>query len=113
MKQIHIKTVLGTTLAIAFTATAAYAAASKISGIMKNVMKGESSTYKLVATGKGTDADANKLAECLRGLAGTRPPKGDAGSWSSKTTALIKAAEDVVAKKPNALTDLQKAGNCK
>lgn len=113
MKLAQLRTVLGTALALALTTTAALAAASKISSVMKTVMKGDTSTYKLVATGKGTDADAKKLAECLKGLAGTKPPRGDAASWSAKTAALIKAADDVIAKKPNALTDLQKAGNCK
>ena len=80
---------------------------------MKTVMKGDTSTYKTVCLGTGTDADAKKLADCLKGLAGTRPPKGDSASWNQKTAALIKAAEDVAAKKPGAATALQKAGNCK
>ena len=113
MKPTIIKTTLTTALAFAVTATVAFAAGSKIGAVMKTVMKGDTSTYKLVATGKGTDADVKKLVDCLKGLAGTRPPRGDAASWQAKTGALIKAAEDVAAKKPGALLALQKAGNCK
>lgn len=98
---------------LALAATTVFAAESKIGTIMKTVMKGDTSTYKTVCLGKGTDADAQKLVNCLKGLAGTRPPKGDMASWNEKTTALIKAAEDVAAKKPGAATALQKAGNCK
>jgi len=99
--------------ALAFAVTVAVAAESKISTVMKTVMKGDNSTYKAVCLGKGSDADAQKLVNCLKGLAGTKPPKGDMASWNAKTTALIKAAEDVAAKKPGAATVLQKAGNCK
>lgn len=91
----------------------ASAADSKISTVMKTVMKGDNSTYKKVCLGTGTDADVQKLVNCLKGLAGTKPPKGDAAGWQAKTSALIKAAEDVAAKKPGAAQVLQKAGNCK
>jgi hypothetical protein len=111
MKSLRSKLVFSAILAVA--ATAVYAVESKIGGVMKTVMKGDTSTYKTVCLGQGTDADARKLADCLKGLAGTKPPKGDSASWNQKTTALIKAAEDVAAKKPGALTALQKAGNCK
>ena len=111
MKTNLIKSAAGAALALAVTA--AFAAESKIGTIMKTVMKGDTSTYKTVCLGKGTDADTQKLVNCLKGLAGTKPPKGDIAAWNAKTAALIKAAEDVAAKKPGAATALQKAGNCK
>jgi hypothetical protein len=111
MKPTLFKSVFAAALALAVTA--AFAAESKIGTVMKTVMKGDNSTYKTVCLGKGTEADAQKLATCLKGLAGTTPPKGDSKSWKEKTTALIQAADDVVAKKPGAATALQKAGNCK
>ena len=111
MKSTLIKTTAGAALALAVTA--AFAAESKIGTIMKTVMKGDTSTYKTVCLGKGTEGDAKKLADCLKGLAGTKPPKGDAAKWNKMTAALIQAADDVAAKKPGAATTLQKAGNCK
>ena len=98
----------------AFAATASLAnAESKIDTVMKEAMKGETSLYKTVSLGKGTDADAAKLLAYVKQLGGEKPGKGDAASWASKTSALVKAVEDVVAKKPNASIELQKAGNCK
>ena len=113
MKSNVIKTALCTLLALGTTATLAFAAESKINNVMKAVMKGDTSTYKLVCTGKGTPADAEKLAKCLKGLAGTKPPKGDSAAWDKKVKELIQAADDVVANKPNASQTLAKAGNCK
>lgn len=80
---------------------------------MKNAMKGEASLYKKVATGKGSDADNAKLVEYVKSLPGEKPDKGDAASWKTKTDKLVKAAEDVAAKKPGAGQQLQTAGNCK
>ena len=113
MKLTVSKILLCTALALGIASTAVFAADSKISTVMKTVMKGDNSTYKTVATGKGTPADAAKLAACLKGLAGTKPPKGDEAAWNEKVNALIKAADDVAAKKPGAATNLQKAGACK
>jgi cytochrome c556 len=66
-----------------------------------------------VAAGKGSDADAQKLLEAVKALPACKPPKGDEAAWKTKTEALVKAAEDVVAKKPGAADALQKAGSCK
>ncbi len=111
MKYRISKTTLGVFLAV--VATAVYAAESKIGAVMKDNFKGDSSTFKTVATGKGTDADAQKLLEAVKTLPTCKPPKGDEAAWKTKTEALVKAAEDVVAKKPGAGAALQKAGNCK
>jgi hypothetical protein len=101
------------TAVLALAASVVYAAESKIGGVMKNNFKGDTSTYKMVATGKGSEADAQKLLEAVKELPACKPPKGDAGSWKTKTEALVKAAQDVAAKKPGAQAELQKAGNCK
>lgn len=84
-----------------------------ISDVMKDAMKGETSLYRKVATGKGTPDDAKKLVDYLKQLPGETPPKGDAASWKEKTETLVKAAEDVQAGKPGALAHLQTVGNCK
>jgi hypothetical protein len=111
MNHIIRKTALGLTAVL--VATVVYAAESKIGGIMKDNFKGDTSTFKLVSTGKGTDADAQKLLEAVKALPECKPSKGDVGAWKTKTETLVKAAEDVVAKKPNAQSALAKAGNCK
>ena len=86
---------------------------TKIDTVMKEAMKGENSLYKKVALGKGSDADAQKLLAYVKQLPAEKPQKGDAASWSTKTGVLVKAVEDVAAKKPDAILALQKAGNCK
>ena len=85
----------------------------KIEQIMKKAFKGDNSLYKKVATGKGTPADNTKLAEMLKGLEGTKPPRGDLAAWKQRVSELIKAADDVAAGKPNALEELQMSGKCK
>ena len=89
------------------------AAESKIDKIMKDSMKGETSLFKKVSLGKGTDEDTQKLLDYVKQLAAEKPSKGSEASWKEKTEALIKATEDVAAKKPDSLKALQKAGNCK
>ena len=98
---------------LALVVSASLATAASIEDVMKDAMKGETSLYKKVATGKGSDADNAKLLEYVKSLPGEKPEKGDAASWKEKTEKLVKAVEDVVAKKPGATNELQTAGNCK
>jgi len=101
------------TILIALLATASLSA-SDISDVMKSSMKGETSLYNQVAKGKGSAADAKKLAVSVKKLEGTKPPKGDHAAWDRKVTALINAAEAAAngGTQP-ALMALQTAGNCK
>jgi hypothetical protein len=96
---------------ILITASGA-AADSPIENVMKSVMRGNQSTFKLVSSGKGTDADAQKLLQYLKILPANKPPKGDLADWKTRTTKLVQAASDVVAKRPQAPERLKQAGNC-
>ena len=89
------------------------AGAVEIKDVMKAAMKGDDSLYNKVATGKGTDADAQKLANCVKGLQGTKPPRGDQAAWDRKVAALIKAADSVANGNKQGLPALQNAGACK
>lgn len=111
MKKSLIKNIFGATLAL--IATTSLTNAASIETVMKEAMKGDTSLYKKVATGKASDAENAKLLEYVKSLPGEKPDKGDAASWKEKTEKLVKAAEDVVAKKPGATNALQTAGNCK
>ena len=93
--------------------TVSITSAVEIEDVMKNAMKGENSLYKKVATGKGSQADADKLLGYLKGLQGTKPPKGDQAAYDDKVSKLVKASEGVSKKEPGALQKLQTAGNCK
>jgi hypothetical protein len=111
MKLNRLKTTAGVLLALA--ATASLVSAAEIDEVMKNAMKGDTSLYKKVATGKGNQSDADKLLGMLKDLQGKTPPKGEQAAYDEKVTKLVKAAEGVAAKNPGALQQLQTAGNCK
>ena len=111
MKLHRFKTTASILLALA--ATVSLASAVEIEDVMKNTFKGETSLYKTVATGKGTQADADKLLAQIKGLTGNKAPKGEQAAFEEKVAKLLKAAEGVAAKSPGALQQLQTAGNCK
>lgn len=112
MKLNRLKTAASVLLALA--ATASLVSAAEIDEVMNDAMKGNTSLYKTVATGKGTQADADKLLAMLKDLQGKKPPKGEQAAYDDKVAKLVKAAEDVAAAKGHtALTQLQTAGNCK
>lgn len=111
MKLHRIKPAASVLLALAFTASVATAV--EIEDVMKNAMKGEASLYKKVATGKGSQSDADKLLGYLKGLQGTKAPKGEQAAYDDKVSKLVKASEGVSKKEPGALQKLQTAGNCK
>jgi hypothetical protein len=111
MKLIRNKTACSALVALALTTSAA--SALDISDVMKNAFKGDTSLYKTVATGKGTQADADKLLGMIKDLKGKSAPKGEQSGYDAKVEKLLKAAEGVAEKSPNALNQLQTAGNCK
>jgi cytochrome c556 len=81
---------------------------------IKEVMKEahKEGLLKKVVSGKGSEADAERLLVLYKALAANEPPKGDAESWKTKTEALVQAAQGVVDGKPGAAGQLKKAANC-
>ena len=69
--------------------------------------------YNKVVTGQASADDKKQLAELYGDLAKNTPEKGSADSWKAKTEVIVKAANDVVADKPNALVALKSANKCK
>jgi hypothetical protein len=80
--------------------------------IMKAIFKGEDSTNKKVVQGKAAPADYDKLVEYLSALPLNDPPQGDATVWGQKTATLLNAAIALKEKKPDALSQYNKAVNC-
>lgn len=113
MKNICLRITACIAFVMSLTNGLARAQDDKIVGIMKKAFKGDNSLYKKVATGKGTPDDNAKLVTLLKGLTGTKPPKGDLDKWNQKTGDLLKAAEDMAAGKPNGMVALQMSGKCK
>lgn len=85
----------------------------EIKDVMKAAMKGDDSLFKKVTGGSAGDADAKKLAACLKNLDGKKPPKGDQAAFQTKVAALIKAADEVAGGNKSSLAALKEAGNCK
>lgn len=84
-----------------------------IETVMEEAMKGSTSLYRKVSLGQGSDEDAARLLNFFKSLPAETPPHGDQASWDTKTATLISAAQGVVDKKSNSLSELQVAGNCK
>ncbi len=89
------------------------AAKPEIKDVMKAAMKGDDSLFKKVTEGSAAEADAKKLAACLKNLDGQKPPKGDQAAFQTKVAALVKAANDVAGGNKAAIAALKEAGNCK
>jgi hypothetical protein len=104
-----------TLLAIAalLTSTGLGLANPAIESVMKDAFKGETSLYKKVATGKGTEADAKRLAGYVKTLTQNEPPKGEKASWDKKTGELLAAVEMLAKGNKQGMVAAQKAGNCK
>lgn len=79
--------------------------------VMKEAMK--SGLFKKVATGKASADEKKDLLSFMEALAKSTPPKGDAGDWKDRTTALVEAAREAVSDRPTASAKLKAAGNCK
>jgi hypothetical protein len=67
---------------------------------------------KTVTDGTATDEDRKKLLDMYVSLWDNKPPKGDAASWSEKTSQLIVAASKVVLEREDGVAALKKAANC-
>ena len=71
----------------------------------------ESGLLKKVLEGKASKEEKAKLADLYVSLPLNKPPKGDAKSWKTKTTALLDAAK-AVTKDDKAIPKLKSASTC-
>lgn len=62
-----------------------------IHDVMKKGMK--KGLHKKVISGAANAEEKKLFIEMLTSLAASKPPRGDADSWKSKTSALLKAAQ--------------------
>jgi hypothetical protein len=87
-----------------------------IPSVMEMAHKGGQNSLKTrVATNKGEKADAEKLLALYEDLSKNKPPKGEAASWKTKTTAMVAAAKKLVddPKDKAAGQALNRVVNCK
>lgn len=84
-----------------------------VKDIMKAINKGDDNIGKRAAKGQASPEDLAKMVEYYESLPLNDPPRGDKSSWEHKTAALLAAAKDLKAGKPNALQAYKEAANCK
>jgi hypothetical protein len=84
-----------------------------IEEIMEKAHKGKDSLYKKVVGGKANGDQKKELLGLYEDLAKNKPEKGSQADWKTRTTAMVGAAKDVVADKPDAGKKLAKVVNCK
>jgi hypothetical protein len=72
----------------------------------------KTSLFKSVIDGKASKADKEELLTLYLDLGKNKPPKGSESDWKKRTDAVVAAAKDVVADKPDAVKKLQAAVKC-
>jgi hypothetical protein len=112
--------VLATLTLGALGGVAAYQAADgekpkhTIEEIMGKAHEGkQKSMFSKVVTGKASGDQKKELLSLYEDLAKNKPPKGSPEDWKKRTTAMVGAAKEVVADKPDAGKKLAKVVQCK
>ncbi|HJZ93953.1 MAG TPA: hypothetical protein VKE40_23970 [Gemmataceae bacterium] len=67
----------------------------------------------MVENGKASDEEKKKLVGYYEALSRLKPPKGDLGEWTKKTTELVEAANAVIKGEDKAVERLTKARDCR
>ncbi|MGA2498314.1 MAG: hypothetical protein ABSH20_11270 [Tepidisphaeraceae bacterium] len=84
-----------------------------IGDVMKKAFKGKQSLLVKVTEGRASADEAKELLDLVKVLGANKPPHGDMASWKTRTDAIVKAAEGVVAGTKGAAEELRAATNCK
>jgi hypothetical protein len=83
-----------------------------IKQVMKIAHNEDDGLMQKIAGGEATKAEKEKLLELYRALSEDKPPKGSVDDWKKRTSAIVKAAQNVVDDKEGAVTELKKAVKC-
>jgi cytochrome c553 len=102
-------------LTVAFTPLLLAAGKPKytIKEVMKEIHKGDDNIGKRAVKGQASKDDINKMVEYYTSLPLNDPPRGDKESWLAKTTALVKASQELKAGSAGAVEHYKQAANCK
>jgi hypothetical protein len=87
--------------------------AHPVKDIMLKTHKEKGALVFLVRDAESTDADNKKLLEVYQQLNMLKPPTGDEKSWKSRTDSVIKALQELIDKKPNAVERVRQVTDCK
>jgi hypothetical protein len=75
--------------------------------------KGEKKLNEKIAEGTAAETDIKKALELYKAMADTKPPKGDPAAFKEKTSKLVAATEEVLAKKADGVEHYKTAVDCK
>jgi hypothetical protein len=81
--------------------------------IMVKTHKEKGALVFLVRDAESTDADNKKLLEIYQQLNMLKPPTGDEKGWKNRTDTVIKALQELIDKKPNAVEKVRQVTDCK
>ncbi|MBI3854543.1 MAG: hypothetical protein HY293_02500 [Planctomycetes bacterium] len=87
-------------------------AAVTVKSIMLATHKEKGALIFKARDGESNDEENKKLLEDYKTLATLKPPLGDAGSWSRRTSAAIAALQELVDKKGGAVERVRGATEC-
>jgi len=108
-----IATAVLSAMAFAPLALAAGKPKYTIKEVMKEIHKGDDNIGKRAVKGQASKEDINKMVEYYASLPLNEPPRGEKESWLAKTTALVKASQELKAGSPSAVEHYKQAANCK
>jgi len=89
------------------------AGARPVKAIMEKTHKEKGALIFLVRDAESTDADNKALLEVYKQLNMLKPPTGDEKGWKNRTDTVIKALQDLIDKKPNAVERVRSVTDCK
>jgi len=89
------------------------AGARPVKAIMEKTHKEKGALIFLVRDAESTDADNKALLEVYKQLNMLKPPTGDEKGWKNRTDNVIKALQDLIDKKPNAVEKVRSVTDCK
>jgi cytochrome c553 len=84
-----------------------------IKEVMKEIHKGDDNIGKRAVKGQASKDDINRMVEYYASLPLNDPPRGDKESWLAKTTALVKASQELKDGSASAMEHYKLAANCK
>ena len=87
--------------------------ARPVKAIMEKTHKEKGALVFLVRDAESTDADNKKLLEVYQQLNMLKPPTGDEKGWKNRTENVIKALQELIDKKPNAVEKVRQVTDCK
>jgi len=116
-RELRNKMIAAAILAALAFAPLGFAEAKKakytVKDVMKAIHKGDDNIGKRALKGEASKEDINKMVEYYAALPLNDPPRGEKASWIEKTSALVKASQELKTGKPDAVAHYKEAANCK